>query len=102
MGEQSKWVNGNSINRKEHHLKRNTLQTSLILIVSFVLLASQRVWGFGACTCSRFHDWRDLGCLMTPSPFGAPPSGADNPGGNRANCGSCLVGQPRWWVDDPV
>ncbi len=83
---------------------RNKL-TGWRFIVGLALLAlvPQASWAGGTCTTARFHDWKDLGCHMTPGMMGAPPSGANDSGGNRANCPTCPSpqGQPRWWVDDP-
>ncbi|MGA2660497.1 MAG: hypothetical protein ABSH34_23605, partial [Verrucomicrobiota bacterium] len=53
--------------------------------------------------CARFHDWQDMGCRMSPGGPGAPASGADQAGGNRAYCPTCPspTGVARWWVDEP-
>lgn len=57
----------------------------------------------GACTCARFHDWKDLGCHMSPGSAGAPGSGANQAGGNQANCPNCPSpdGIPRWRIAEP-
>jgi RHS repeat-associated protein len=77
------------------------------LVLPGVLLASlalpQAALAGGACTCARFHDWKDLGCRMSPGRAGGPPSGASNAGGNQVSCPDCPSpsGIPRWRVDEP-
>jgi RHS repeat-associated protein len=67
------------------------------------LAVPQTTLAGGACTCARFNDWKDLGCRMSPGSAGAPGSGANQAGGNQANCPTCPTpdGIPRWWVDEP-
>jgi RHS repeat-associated protein len=51
----------------------------------------------------RIHDWKDMGCHMSPGAAGAPASGANNAGGNQMYCSACqsASGLPRWWIDEP-
>jgi hypothetical protein len=102
-------------------MKNKVAQWLFVLAVAMGFLRPERVLGQPAsCTCARFNDSKDMGCHKLPGGPGAAPSGANNAGGNKADCPTCPPGpeiaggdgpngvtpvgdlaMPRWWVDEP-
>ncbi len=75
----------------------------VLAVIAVVWAAPNKSWGTGACTSARFPDYKSLGCRVTPGTAGGPGSGADQSGGNQANCPDCPPrrGIPRWHVQEP-